>query len=71
MVVNHETGHWLGFGHSNCSSPGAAAAVMQQQSMGMQGCTPNPWPLAGERSVLGHRLPAPLLTEHGMDVIWQ
>ncbi len=44
MVVNHETGHWLGFGHSDCASPGAAATVMQQQSMDLQGCIPNPWP---------------------------
>ncbi len=39
MVVNHETGHWLGRGHAYC--PGRArrlAPVMQQQSKGMQGC---------------------------------
>ena len=73
MVVNHETGHWLGFGHAACTSPGAAAAVMQQQSMGLQRCTANPWPLPGERQMLGRRLPAPapttLLREHIMDVI--
>jgi hypothetical protein len=44
MVVNHETGHWLGYAHTVCASPGAAASVMQQQSMDLQGCTPNPWP---------------------------
>jgi hypothetical protein len=69
MVVNHETGHWLGFGHSTCSSPGAPAAAMQQQSMGLQRCAPNPWPLAGERAALSHRLPAPLLTEVAKDTI--
>lgn len=69
MVVNHETGHWLGFGHSTCASPGAAAATMQQQSMGLQGCTPNPWPLAGERAAAGRRGPAPLLTDHDQDAI--
>ena len=52
MVVNHETGHWLGFGHGQCGAPGAAAPAMQQQSMGLQGCDPNPWPLAGEREIL-------------------
>jgi hypothetical protein len=49
MVVNHETGHWLGFRHSDCSAPGAPAAVMQQQSISLQGCAPSAWPSAGER----------------------
>ena len=44
MVVNHETGHWLGLGHVNCTAPGSAATVMQQQSIDLQGCTPNPRP---------------------------
>lgn len=48
MVVNHETGHWLGHGHTFCSVKDQPATVMQQQSMGLQGCTPNAWPLAGE-----------------------
>ncbi|MEO5691119.1 MAG: DUF3152 domain-containing protein [Candidatus Saccharimonadales bacterium] len=48
MVINHETGHWLGHGHRYCSAAGQAAPVMQQQSMDMQGCTPNAWPQSGE-----------------------
>lgn len=50
MVVNHETGHWLGHGHSNCSGVGQPAAVMQQQSIDLQGCNFNPWPLDSELS---------------------
>jgi Protein of unknown function (DUF3152) len=52
MVVNHEVGHWLGFGHSRCSGPGKLAPVMQQQSISLEGCTFNPWPLATERATI-------------------
>lgn len=69
MVVNHETGHWLGFGHSQCGAPGAAAPVMEQQSMGLQGCAANPWPLAGEREILARKLPTPLITDRAQDAI--
>jgi hypothetical protein len=48
MVVNHETGHWLGNGHQNCGGAGQPAPVMQQQSVDLQGCTFNPWPLKSE-----------------------
>lgn len=48
MVVNHETGHWLGLGHLGCSRRGALAPVMMQQSKGLGGCRSNAWPLPAE-----------------------
>jgi hypothetical protein len=48
MVLNHETGHWLGLAHAFCPGAGAPAPVMQQQSIDMQGCAVNSWPLPWE-----------------------
>jgi hypothetical protein len=57
MVINHETGHWFGFNHRFCSGAGQLAPVMQQQSIDLQGCKANSWPLpfelAAYRSSLG------------------
>ncbi|QBX54374.1 DUF3152 domain-containing protein [Nocardioides seonyuensis] len=48
MVVNHETGHWLGRGHVGCPPGGGPAPVMMQQSKGTGACRFNPWPLPWE-----------------------
>jgi hypothetical protein len=48
LVVDHETGHWLGHGHLGCPGRGRLAPVMMQQSKGLDGCRANPWPLPSE-----------------------
>ena len=50
MVINHEVGHRLGHidNETWCTAPGAAAPLMQEQSMDLDGCVGNEWPLEDE-----------------------
>jgi hypothetical protein len=56
LIINHETGHRLGFLDNNvCPSPGGPAPVMLQQSIDLMGCTFNRWPTTAELDALTAR----------------
>jgi len=43
-LVNHEFGHFLGYGHVGCPAGGEPAPVMMQQTKTVGACVPNAWP---------------------------
>ncbi|MGF7228814.1 MAG: DUF3152 domain-containing protein [Candidatus Saccharibacteria bacterium] len=53
LIINHETGHRLGFyDNPTCPGPGQPAPVMMQQSIDLKGCVFNTWPLQSELDAL-------------------
>lgn len=53
LIINHETGHRLGFRDNDvCPGPGLPAYVMMQQSIDLKGCAFNVWPTTAELNTL-------------------
>ncbi|HKU18654.1 MAG TPA: DUF3152 domain-containing protein [Candidatus Saccharimonadales bacterium] len=53
LLINHETGHMLGFlDNYVCPVPGGPAPIMLQQSINLRGCIFNIWPTPPELTAL-------------------
>ena len=61
-VILHETGHWLELDHPDDCPDGEPAPVMLQQSISLEGCLANTWPVREERETVAARYGEEILT---------
>ena len=64
LMIDHETGHRLGFADNPvCPGAGQPAPVMMQQSIDLKGCVFNIWPTPPEFTRLDQMLNLPVTTQ--------